>query len=363
MSLLNARRAWLWLHRWTGLTLGLLLAFAALLGALMTVLRPLDAALHPELFRAPATGAESAEPALLEPLRQRLAAEFGAKASLTLRPPREPGESLRVALKSPQWQGTLYIDPASGRELGRRGETEGAANFIFELHSELLLGDTGKAVLAGVALAYLALLLTGLILWWPSTAAQWRHAFALKLRKGATRALFDLHRFGGAVIGLLIAVSVASGAWMAWRPLGVWVSGLAGETAPKPPKVGKAEGPPLTLDQIVAQARQRWPEAMVGYVQLGAAATDRPVRVRFKLADDPHPNGLSSVWLHPVDGRVLAQQRWSALDLGGRATAVIYPLHTGELGGPLHQLATGLVGLSLFGLGLSGTWLWWRRRR
>lgn len=360
MSIMKARRAWMWLHRWTGLTLGLLLALAALLGAALTLLRPLDQALHPELFRAATVG--EAPAAALEPLRQRLVAEFGPKATLTLRPPRESGESLRVLLKSPQWEGTLYIDPATGREQGRRGEAEGAVNLVFELHSALLLGDTGKAILASVSLAYLALLLTGLILWWPTTAAQWRHAFALKLGKGTTRALFDLHRFGGVVIGLAIAVSVASGAWMAWRPLGAWVSSLAGESAPKPPKVGPAEGPRLALDELVARARVQWPEAMVGYVQLGAADT-RPLRVRFKLPDDPHPNGLSSVWLHPVDGRVLAQQRWNQLDLGGRSTAWIYPLHAGTLGGPLHEVATGLVGLSLFGLGFSGAWLWWRRRR
>ena len=169
-------------------------------------------------------------------------------------------------------------------------------------------------------------------------------------------------RLGGAVLGLAIALSVATGAWMAWRPLAQWVSGLAGQMAVKPPKIGKPQGPRQALDTLVAKARAQWPDATVGYVQLGAS-DDRPVRVRLKLIDDPHPNGLSSVWLHPVDGRVLLQRRWSELDPGGRATAWIYPLHTGELGGPWHIAATGLSGLVLFGLGVSGAWLWWRRRR
>jgi uncharacterized iron-regulated membrane protein len=41
---------------------------------------------------------------------------------------------------------------------------------------------------------------------------------------------------------------------------------------------------------------------------------------------------------------------------------VIYPLHTGVLGGPAHEAVTALLGLVLGGLGLSGVWLWWRRR-
>lgn len=281
---------------------------------------------------------------------------------MTLRPPREVGESLRVMVRSPKWEGTLYLDPATTAELGRRGESEGAANLVFELHSALLLGDTGKAVLAFTALAYLALLVTGLVLWWPMTAAQWRHAFKLKLDKGTTRSLFDLHRFGGAVLGLVLAVTVASGAWMAWRPIGGWVNALVGSAAAKPPKVGKDAGERLPLDVLVAQAQARWPEGRVGFVQLGAT-DDRPVRVRFRLPGEPHPNGLSSIWMHPVDGHVLNQQRWDALDLAGRSTAWIYPLHTGELFGTPHRVLTGLIGLTLFGMGVSGAWLWWRRRR
>lgn len=369
MALMTARRVWMWLHRWTGLTLGLLLSAAALLGTAMTVLRPLDEAMHPELFRAPVSAAQSpdasaadASASPLETLRGRVAEEFGPKSTMTIRPPREDGESLRVMVRGPAWEGTIYLDPVTVRELGRRGEAEGLANVVFELHSALLLGDTGKATLAFTALAYLALLVTGLILWWPMNAAQWKHAFKLKLDKGATRSLFDLHRFAGAVLGLLVAVAVASGAWMAYRPIGGWVNALVGEAAPKPPKVGKDHGDRQPLDAMVADARSRWPGAQLGFIQLGTADT-RPVRLRFKLDGEPHPNGLSSIWVHPVDGHVLAQQRWDQLDLAGRSTAWIYPLHAGELFGVANRVITGALGLVLFGMGFTGVWLWWRRRK
>ena len=369
MALMTARRIWMWLHRWIGLTLGMLLAAAALLGSLMTVLRPLDESLHPELFRAPAHDAthEAATAVVasstpFETLRRRVADEFGPKATMTIRPPREDGDSLRVAVRSPGWAGTVYLDPVSVVELGRRGETEGVANFVFELHSELLLGDTGKAVLAFTALAYLLLLITGLILWWPMNAAQWRHAFKLKLDKGTTRSLFDLHRFAGAVLGLMIAVAVASGAWMAYRPIGGWLNTVVGDVAPKPPRIEKTTGERVPLDLVVAEARRRWPGAQLGFIQLGAADT-RPVRLRFKLAGDPHPNGLSSIWAHPVDGRVLSQQRWDDLDLAVRSTAWIYPLHAGVRVGLANRVITGVLGLVLFSMGITGAWLWWRRRR
>lgn len=351
------RRLWLTLHRWTGLTLGPLLALTALLGALLVVALPLDRAGHPEFFTARSHG--NAPPAPLEPLRQRLLAEFGPDTNLTLRPPRQPGDTLWVMVRG-RWDGTLYIDPATGAEQGRRGTHEGAYNLLFELHSSLLLEDTGKGILAIAALTYLFLLVTGLVLWWP---AHWPPSLRIVLNRGLLRGLFDLHRTGGAVLGLLIAVSVFTGAYMAWRPLGGFISTVLGQAPVKAPVVpkGSATGPRLPLDELVTRAQAVFPGQPIGYVQV-PGRTDRPLRVRFRLADDPHPNGIGSAWLHPVTGDVLGMRRWQDLDAGSGAVAVIYPLHTGVLGGVLHEALTVLLGLALAGLGLSGVWLWWRRR-
>ncbi len=97
-------------------------------------------------------------------------------------------------------------------------------------------------------------------------------------------------------------------------------------------------------------------------LQLPAAPT-KPVRVRFLVPGEPHPNGVTSVWMDPRTGQVLAVRRWNEVDPGAAAVAVIYPLHTGELGGWLLETAVALGGLVLAGLGISGLWLWWKRRQ
>jgi len=357
------RRLWLKIHRWIGLSLGPVLALTALLGAVLVVALPIDRYAHPAFFVARSAadaGTATARAALpLEPLRQRILAEFGPTTNFTLRPPRKPGETLWVYVRGP-WEGTLYLDPANGAEQGRRGSHEGAYNLLFELHSSLLLEDTGKGILAFVALAYLFLLVTGVVLWWPT---RWPPSLRIVLNRGLLRGLFDLHRTGGAVLGLLIAVSIFTGAYMAWRPLGNFISAAVGQQQVKPPVVpkGPASGPRLSLDELVARAQQVFPGQPIGYVQV-PAKPDRPLRVRFRLPDDPHPNGIGSAWLHPLTGEVLAVRRWQDLDVGNGAVVVIYPLHTGELGGLVHQAATVLLGLALCGLGVSGVWLWWRRR-
>lgn len=369
------RRWWKLAHRWIGLTLGFILILAAFTGALMTVARPLDEWAHADLFRvAPQVSVVSVLPqrrieagadgtGLLERVRQQLASEFGPGASFRLRPAQQPGDSLRATVSGP-WDGMVYFDPRTAAELGRRGEHRALVNLLFELHSTLLMGEAGKAILAIASLAYLLLLLSGLVLWWPKN---WRHALVVKLQVGPTRALFDLHRVGGSLFGLLIAVSVVSGAYMAWRPLSAAVTALSGEPAMVAPKLPVGPNAPLVatravpLDLHVMNARAAVPAGQVTFVQVSATPS-QPVRVRLKLPDDLHPIGLSSVWLHPVTAQVLAVQRWDQLDPGARAYSVMYPLHIGELGGPLHTVAAAILGFALAGFGVSGIWLWWRRR-
>lgn len=340
--------------------MGWLLAAVALLGATLILARPLDERWHPELFTsAPASPSVAAAP--LESIRQRLLADFGRNTDLNFRPPRVAGESLRVAVRG-SWNGIVYFDPATGVEQGRRGDSEGFVNVVFKLHNSLFLGDAGKAILACAALGYLVLLASGLVLWWPR---RWPPSLRIELRQGLVRGLFSLHRSAGAVMGIFIAVSVATGAWMAWRPLGDAVNFLAGAKAVKPPPLPELASVPAThatIDLLAARAQARFPRGVVGYIQVPAKPT-RAVRVRIKAEGDPHPNGLSSVWLDPRSGDVLAVNTWNRLDPATRATAILYPLHTGELGGPLLESLVFLNGVTLGALGISGLTLWWKRRR
>jgi uncharacterized iron-regulated membrane protein len=359
------RDLWLGAHRWFALSLGWVLGLMGLTGALLVIAPPIDEQLHPHLLKVVAHDASGSEQRMtlpLEAIRTKLGAEFGKKAGMSFLPPGDADDSLSVLVRGSAWRGTVYIDPFSGAELGRRGESEGVVNFLFELHSSLFMDDVGRSVLAVVALCYLLLLVTGLILWWPrSGQSGWR----VELRKGLVRGLFDLHRVTGATLGVLIAISVATGVYMAWQPLRGFVTTLSGEKpirAPALPLASRgAVGARLPLDTLVDAARTAFPQSRVYLVQVPAKA-DQPVHVRLHLPDDPHPNGRTLVWVDPVTGKVLAAQRWNKLDVGARAVAVVYPLHTGVLGGPVLEGVVMVNGVALAGMAVTGLWLWWRRR-
>lgn len=374
-----SRRVWLACHRWVALGLGGILILSGLTGGLLVVARPLDRLLHPEYFVAESRLGDAAVP--LESVRRSLVEAFGPDASLTFDPPRKPGDTLQVRVRG-GWRGTVYLNPATGREQGRRAEDDGVAAVLYRLHSALMLGQTGKAVLAWAALAYLVLMVSGLVIWWPR---KWPPSLRMVFDKGMMRALFDVHRQGGAVLALFLAVPVATGAYLAWRPIGGWITAASGQArvvAPTLPGLAMGTSPlqtgspwslagtlPLqagtpqlpTLDGLAAAAQATFPDGEIGFI-LYTPRHDRPMAIRMRVPDDPHPNGRSTVWLDPRDGRVLAAHRWNELDPGTRINSVIYPLHTGEIGGAAGEMVVALLGLGLGGLGISGLWLWWRRR-
>jgi len=352
----SLRGVWLTCHRWTALGLGWLLIVSGLTGSLLVVARPLDRWLHPDYFVAAQQPA--AQVVSLESLRVRLAREFGPTAAFTFRPPREAGATLEVLVRG-EWRGALYLHPASGAEQGRRGEHESVVSLLHGLHSALWLGQTGKAILALAALVYLLLALSGIVLWWPR---RWPPSLRIELGKGFTRAAFDLHRTGGVVFALALGVSIASGAYLAWRPIGGWISALAGSPVVKAPALPPGAGPAASLDALAAAAQAAFPDGRIGHL-LYTPHLDRPLAVRMRVPDDPHPNGRSVVWLDPRTSQVLARQRWDTLDPGTRINSIVYPLHTGELGGVAGETAVGLLGLVLGVVGATGLVLWWQRRR
>lgn len=347
------RRVLVAAHRWAGIALALPLMIAAITGAALVVARDIDRRLEPALFRV--APAERLHP--LDAIHTALQARFGQDSDFIYRLPRDPQESLTVYVRGP-WEGQVYVDPGSGRWLGERGEHDGWFNLLFELHSTLLAGDAGRALLAAVALGAVLLLLSGAWLWWPTR----RHALRIRRRAGRAALLFDLHRVSGLLLAVLVGVVVVTGAYMAWRPLSQGVSAVAGASPVRPPAVtplpGAARAGP---DLLLHNARAALPGGQVSFIQWPARPLTA-VRVRMRLADEPHPNGISSVWLHPQTGEVLRVLGWREFDAGARAYQWIYPLHSGVLLGAANKLLLALAALALMFFVGSGLWLWLLRR-
>jgi uncharacterized iron-regulated membrane protein len=84
---------------------------------------------------------------------------------------------------------------------------------LIELHKEFLAGRTGRTVNGIGAFAVLAMVLTGLILWWPGIA-RWRRSLVLSRSVGRKRFIWDLHSAVGIWCACFMLVFALSGIYL-----------------------------------------------------------------------------------------------------------------------------------------------------
>ncbi len=197
-------------HRYVGLVVALFLILEGITGSLLAFNTALERGLNPQLFAEPAPGArrlglgELAERAEALVPSGQVDYLFNAPNQILVR--MEPRERKGAAAR-PLGFDQLFLDPWTGKELGRRmsGDlSQGKINvmpFVYDVHAELTLGASGETVLGLVALLWTIDCFTALYLTLPRTAdgflRRWALAWRVKWNAGAFRLNFDLHRAGG----------------------------------------------------------------------------------------------------------------------------------------------------------------------
>jgi uncharacterized iron-regulated membrane protein len=341
------------LHRWTGAVIGLLLAVMGLSGALLA---------HKDLWVA-APGARDAQvqdTAALAAAVERIMADpatrprsiLFATDSFGLDRLSFAGEAGAYALQD----GTIVARWSSKWE---RPEL-----WLFDLHHHLLSGDTGETVLGLAALCGLGFILTGLILWWPL-----RRSFEFRAlpKNGSRFAILKHHRDWGALLAPILALMLASGALMVFRPLTNVVFGPGTETqiktalaAPKAPRAKLAADPDWR--GMLQTARGLYPEAEVRSLALPRNGSGL-IALRLRQPGEWLPNGRTLVWFAADTGRLVEARDAQKLPIRVRAYGALYPLHSGKVGGLAYRLMVTLAGVGLMLFGSLTVWTFWFGRK
>jgi uncharacterized iron-regulated membrane protein len=342
-----------------GLVAGVLLCILGLSGSALVFRQEIDRALDPELQRVE-----------VRDTRQPLAAVVRAAteahpevAPWRVRMPRRADGPVEV------WLGAtpelfVYVDPYTARVLGARRPREFLTGWLFELHAHLLAGDVGELVGGVVALATIALALSGLVAWWPGRR-KLKPALTVARGRGARRLAFDAHRAGGFYVSALLLLAGVTGASLVFHePFQVALNrAFRSPAVPKAPVATSAPTrPALPLDSALAVAERVAPGGYVSYVYVPVKPTD-PVTVRKRRPGELHPNGKTFVYVDPRDGALLGMVDGPTSPAGARAYSALYPLHTGVAGGMAMRVLMVLVGFAPTILFVTGVLMWRARRR
>ena len=370
------------LHLYAGLWFGTLFVLLGLTGSAIAWMPELDAYLNPSLLQAsnPAPGQVfQVTPRTLQMVVERLAADPVYGKPSQINPPadardvymasyRQAGKpsSLRQAIVRQVMVDPYTLQVKGERDWGRFGLTRPLLmSGMFHLHRYLLSGEVGKTItgISGVMLLLMAI--SGIYLWWPRL--QWtaiRRALTVSHGGSWPRFNYSLHKAAGFFAAPVLAVLAFSGIYFNLPQLVVPLVDLV-STVPDTANLKNAQHDGAVLDagQAMAAAQQLYPQARVSRIVL-PPKQDQPYEIRVRQPDEiAQGDGATRITLDARSGQALRIRDPLTAPYGERFLGWQFPLHSGQafgVGGRTFITAFGLMPLLFM---LTGTLVWWKRRR
>lgn len=392
------------IHRWVGLIIAGFLVVSGLTGAVISWDHELDELLNPHLTRVEDHGPPLPILDLVSAIEAR-----DERAHVTFVPlAAEPGESLAFGIDShvDPTTGLLYdigynqvfIDPATGQELGRRDwgavwpiTKETFVSFLYKLHYSLHLPDLwgidrwGLWLMGGIAILWALDCFVGFYLTLPARSSstteapqrrwwtRWQPAWRVKTSGTRRRINFDLHRaFGLWTWGLLFMLAFTAFSLNLYRELFYPIMSLVTEVTPSPFDVRTPNDthrpivPRVGYVAILEQARQEamtrgWPEPL-GDVFYSQEFGIYGVRF-FQPGEDHGAAGVGppALYFDGSDGRYLGDsQPWKGT-LADLFVQAQFPMHSGRILGLPGRILISIMGVGTAMLSITGVVIWWRK--
>ena len=361
------RKLWLTVHRWIGLTAGLLFVLLGLTGSLLVFDHAIDEWLNPALLLTNGSGDRLP---IGEVTRRAEAAyraahpEQSIAASAVSSPRVENGVWTAWFMggteSTPEWT-MVYVDPYSGEVTGQRVWGENLMGIVYRLHYTLLGGEYGAVIVGIAGMVLMISIVSGIWLWWPLWKSGWRAAFAI--RRGR-RFNYDLHKTLGIVGAPLLFVIAFTGVYMVFpnliNPAIDLVSERTKQTEAHSSHASQSTAR-VTPEEAIAIATQLFPEATFDHFH-PPQTTDGTYEIGLRQPDEPQTSfGATQVMIDQYSGSVVAVRDPKKLTAGDHFVAWQFPLHNGEafgLAGRWIVFASGLLPAVLYATGFV---LWWRR--
>ena len=355
------RKVLFWMHLFAGVVAGTVILVMCVTGTLLTfqqsVLRFIER--DQRFVSLPESGAARLDvDALLAQVR--LAVPDAAPTTVTL--DSDPRAAASVAIGA---QGTLFVDPYTGRVLGTgSARARGFYRSVTNWHRWLAVEGEGRATARAITgacnTAFLVLAVTGLYLWMPRQWS-WRHvAPVIWFRRGLRGKPrdFNWHNTVGLWSAPILIVLTTTGMVISYPWASNLVYTLTGSPRPSAP-AGRGGGggrggevrdatppvPQARLAAMFAAAEQQVPQWRTMIIRL----PPRPGGpVAFSMSDREHWNSFarSTLTLDGATGSTIRWEPYADSSRGQKVRGWMRFAHTGELG--------GLVGEALAGLATAG---------
>jgi len=252
---------------------------------------------------------------------------------------------------------------------------------IRDFHQSLLLPyEIGHQIVGWAVVVFLAMLVSGLWLWWPPRSARrhpgaLRQRFTIRWRSRFRRLNYDLHSvLGFWVLSIALIIALTGLVWsFPWVDRAMyWVAtGGGAKPAPLAPKSDRqaVTEPALqearVVDAVLAEATRRLPAADRFYIEFSREES-APLTiwgVEVGNGSETAAYRWSGLYFDRYSGTLLATELYRDANRGQKLSLMNYSIHVGKILGLPGQLLALAGSLVVTSLPVTGFLLWWNRGR
>ncbi|MBS1605090.1 MAG: PepSY domain-containing protein, partial [Bacteroidetes bacterium] len=316
------------LHLWLGLSSGLVVLIIALCAAILVFEDEARDYFQHDFYHVAAVGAQRLP---VVQLTDTFRAHFPKEKITNIRWKERPDAAVLFISRKNL---TVSIDPYTSKILGIQRQKRDFYAIVLDLHTHLLMGDTGNVIIKANVLVFFILCVSGLILWWPKQRRFFKQALRINFKAtGWKRLNRDLHSVIGFYALIVLFVISLTGMFMVYDS----VKQLAGFVthSPVPMKEEKIrsapgeEGQKYSIDKAYAAMASMYPGATETYITPPADPTGViRVQMRYPYAITRRQNTLL---FDRYTGKVLKTElytQYTGYDYIARSN---YNLHTGKI--------------------------------
>lgn len=369
------RNALFQIHLWAGLILSLYVIVIGLSGSALVFREELQRKIEPHIYTVKPFSSSVSWQTMVASIR----ANNPGFRVVTVSLPSDPDRSAYVMLAPAKGKFDRsrirmdYFNPYTGEILGEESIIEGPLGWIANLHYFLFAGEPGLVVNGIMAVGFLLLCVTGIVLWWPGIK-RWASALILKKRSNWKRLNWDLHAVTGFWCSIGLGVLAFTGIYFAFPiPISlITILGIGGN--PKqvvalltPPQPSKQSGTyTLSIDDALEVARRALPaDTYPAFVIPPAMPSGIYTVTGYRRNVAPYSQGTTlSIDAH--SGDVLKRVDTSQYPLGMQLTQYFHAVHFGSFGGNgifgiIAKVVWVFLGVGAAILGITGILMYWNR--
>ncbi|WP_313373548.1 PepSY-associated TM helix domain-containing protein [Chishuiella sp.] len=375
------KKSIIWLHKWLGLTVGLIIFIVSITGCIYVFYDDLKATIYSERYIIQ----DKVIPVNMQVLPLLQLIEIANKnlpekqkvSRIDLYPAKDRTWIFRATKTDKNkmfyhenmvYYKRVFINPYNGKVQYVENTKYEFFQVVLQLHQTLLMGKTvGKTIVSVSTIIFIVLTISGLILWWPKKLKKKiiKKSVWIDYSVKWKRLVYDLHNvlgFQTFLFALIIAYTGLIFAYPSFKDFSINLFNLVDNpTNRKDKKENTIKlNPENILNESLVFSLKKHPNADMMSIRLRDKEEDeQDVQVRLSKGKT---SNFEWYYFNQSSGELTNVKSSKNLQLGNKIAGMNYDLHTGGILGYPTKILAFIVSLVCASLPVTGAIFWWNRR-